>query len=36
MNEAVTGRVGWPIRGGIDQDLPRLLRVVAGLTAGSA
>jgi hypothetical protein len=27
MNEAVTERVGWYIRGGIDLDLRRLLRV---------
>jgi hypothetical protein len=33
MNEAVTERVGWYIRGGIDLDLRRLLRV-AGLSAG--
>ena len=33
MNEAVTERVGWYIRGGIGRDLRRLLRV-AGLTAG--
>ena len=35
MNEAVTERVGWSIRGGIGQDLRRLLRV-AGLSAGPA
>ncbi len=35
MNEAVTGQVSWYIRGGIDQDLRRLLRV-AGLSAGPA
>jgi hypothetical protein len=33
MDEAVTERVGWHIRGGMDQDLRRLLRV-AGLSAG--
>jgi hypothetical protein len=33
MNEAVTERVVWPIRGGTEQDLRRLQRV-AGLTAG--
>jgi hypothetical protein len=35
MNDAVTERVGWYIRDGIDQDLRRVLRV-AGLSAGSA
>jgi hypothetical protein len=35
MNEAVTERVVWHIRDGIDQDLRRLLRV-AGLAAGPA
>ena len=33
MNDAVTERVGWSIRGGIDQDLRRPLRA-AGLAAG--